>query len=121
MGTWAVPLFIISLAIIALVVKKTVDLYFRKGLSNAQLFKGLHAIIFWGVISAVTGILGQATGIYNAMLAISRAESLSPAIIASGFGQALTTTIYGIHVLIVSGIVWFILLARYNRIKGALK
>jgi len=108
MGTWALPLFILTVAILILTVKKVVDLYFRKDLSAAGLASGLHAIIFWGAVTAVTGLLGQMSGTYNAMLAISKAEAISPSIVATGLGESFTTTI--------SGIIWFVLLHRYNRV-----
>ncbi len=119
MGKWAIPQIIISAVILVLSIKKVIDLYFRKDLAKEDMVKGLHAILFWGGITAVIGFLGQVSGMYNAMLAISAASALSPAVIAAGFGQSLTTTIYGLVTLIISGIIWFVLLGRYNRLmKG---
>ncbi len=119
MGKWAIPQIIISAVILVLSIKKVIDLYFRKDLAKEDMVKGLHAILFWGGITAVIGFLGQVSGMYNAMLAISSASALSPAVIAAGFGQSLTTTIYGLVTLIISGIIWFVLLGRYNRLmKG---
>jgi hypothetical protein len=121
MGTWALPLFIIAIAILVLSIKKVADLYFRKNLTACEMAKGLHAIIFWGGMTAVVGFLGQLSGMYNAMQVISRASAISPQKIAIGFGESLTTTIFGLQVLIVSGIIWFILLNRYNKLLERLK
>lgn len=121
MGTWALPLFIITAAILVLSVKKVIDLYFRKDLTAGEMARGLHAILFWGSITAVVGLLGQLSGMYKSMQVISRAAAISPALIAAGFGESLTTTIFGLQVLIGAGIIWFILLNRYNRLQQGLK
>ena len=121
MGTWALPLFIIAIAILVLSIKKVADLYFRKDLTAAEMAKGLHAIIFWGGITAVVGFLGQLSGMYNAMQVISRATAISPQKTATGFGESLTTTIFGLQVLIVAGIIWFILLNRYHKLLSESK
>ncbi|MBN1163173.1 MAG: hypothetical protein JXB45_01205 [Candidatus Krumholzibacteriota bacterium] len=84
MGMWKFPLFIITIAIAILSLKKIADLYFRKELTPAQLVRGLHAIIFWGAVTDAVGFLGQVSGTYNAMDAISRAEAISPAVCAAG-------------------------------------
>ena len=118
MGKWVIPQVLITIAILIMTIKKVIDLYFKKDLAKEDLVKGLHAILFWGGISAVIGVLGQVSGMYNAMLAISAASAISPPVIAAGFGQSLTTTIYGLVVLIFSGIIWFVFLGRYHRLLG---
>ncbi len=118
MGMYKYPMFILVIVILLLAVKKAVDLFGGKDLTNSQLEKGLHAIIFWGAISAVFGILGQITGIYNALNAIIRAEEIDPRICAAGFAQSFTTSIFGLNVLMFSAIVWFVLLSRYRKRAG---
>ena len=118
MGSWMYPLIIISLVIIALSIKKIIDLFVMGGNDEARLEKGLHAILFWGVISAVLGILGQTSGIYNALNAISAATEISPKICAMGFAESFTTTIYGLVVLIISAITWFILFNRFKKLTS---
>ena len=78
----------------------------------------MHAIIFWGGITAAVGFLGQISGTYNAMNAIARAEQINPSLVAMGFAESLTTTIYGLDVLIVSALIWFILLNRCRKVGG---
>lgn len=69
----------------------------------------LNAILFWGVIAAVTGLLGQYHGIYNALNAIIRATEISPSVIAMGFAESFTTTLWGLVLCVVSAVVWMLL------------
>jgi len=119
MGVFGIPMIVIALVILALMIKKAVDLFGRKGLSGAKLEAGLHAILFWGVVSALFGVLGQITGIYNALGAIMRAKEISPSVVAQGFAQSFTTTIFGLEILLVSAIVWFILYGRYRKLTAS--
>jgi biopolymer transport protein ExbB/TolQ len=119
MGIYRFPMIIIALAIAVLIVRKVIDLYIRKDLPPQKLEAGLHAILFWGAVSAVLGFLGQITGIYNALGAIMRATAISPSVIAQGFAESFTTTIFGIEILLVSAIVWFILYGRYRKLTAS--
>ena len=119
MGPFGYLMIIISIVIAALAIKKAADLFSGRERAEADLERGLHAILFWGVIAAVLGILGQVTGIYNALNAIYRATEIDPRIIFMGFAESFTTTLYGLTTLLVSAIVWFILYTRYRRIVAA--
>lgn len=119
MGPFGFLMIIISVVIAALAIKKAADLFARKGLAPADLERGLHAILFWGVIAAVLGFLGQISGIYNALNAIVRATEISPRVIYMGFAESFTTTLYGLWVLLLSAVVWFVLFTRYKRLTEA--
>jgi biopolymer transport protein ExbB/TolQ len=116
MGPFGPLLTIIALVIAVLIVRKIVDLWIRKDLSPHKLESGLHAILFWGAVSAVLGVLGQITGIYNALSVIVRATEISPNVVAQGFAESFTTTIFGIEILVISAIAWFILFCRYRKL-----
>ncbi len=119
MGPFGI-LEIVLLAVIAvLAVKKSIDLFGRGDLDAAELEKGLHAILFWGVIALVAGVLGQVSGIYRALNVIIRATEIDPKIVAMGFAESFTTTIFGLALFLVSAVVWFILFARYKRLAAA--
>ena len=119
MGPFGFLMIIISVVIAALAIKKAVDLFARKDRAPADLERGLHAILFWGIIAAVLGVLGQISGIYNALNAIVRATEISPRVIYTGFAESFTTTLYGLWVVLLSAIVWFALFMRYKRLTGA--
>ena len=118
MGKFGYLLIILSIVVVALAVKKSIDLFMRKDLGPYQLEKGLHGILFWGVIAAVLGILGQISGIYNALHAIVRATEIDPRIIYMGFAESFTTTLYGLTTLVLSAVIWFALYARYKKLRG---
>lgn len=119
MGPYGPLLIIVALAIIVLVIKKVIDLYVKKDLSPHKLESGLHAILFWGAICAILGILGQITGIYRSLNVIIRATEISPNVVAQGFAESFTTTIFGLEILVVSAIAWFILLCRYRKLTAS--
>lgn len=114
MGVFFYPMLVIAAAVVVLVVRKAVDLGGAKELPPYRLEKGLHAILFWGIVALLVGVLGQHTGMYNALSVISRASELSPQVIAMGLAQAISTTIFGLLILIVAAIAWFVLYARWR-------
>jgi biopolymer transport protein ExbB/TolQ len=116
MGIFGLPMILIAIAIAVLTIKKVVDLFVKKDLPSHKLQSGLHAILFWGAVCAVFGILGQVTGTYNALGVIMKAREISPNMVAQGFAESLTTTIFGLGVLLVSAIIWFILFGRYRKL-----
>jgi biopolymer transport protein ExbB/TolQ len=119
MGVFGLPMIIISIVIAVLIIKKAVDLWVKKDLPHSRLAGGLHAILFWGAVSAVFGVLGQITGIYNALGAIIKATAINPNLVAQGFAESFTTTIFGLEILLISAIAWFILLARYRKLTSS--
>jgi len=116
-GVYAWPLSALTAAIALLTLKKCIDYYGRKSLSPFELERGLHAILFWGIVAAVLGLLGSFTGIYNAMSVIVRASAISPRMVMLGFQESLTTTLFGLVLLLASSIAWFFL---YRRFRGLL-
>jgi hypothetical protein len=119
MGSFGI-LEIILLAVIAiLAIKKTIDLFGRTHLEPAALENGLHAILFWGVIALVSGVLGQVSGIYRALNVIVNAKEISPKMVAMGFAESFTTTIFGLSLFLVAAVIWFALFTRYKRLTAA--
>ena len=119
MGPFSYPMIIITLAILVLAIRKVIDLFFRKDLPAHKLERGLHAILFWGSVNAVLGFLGQITGIYRALGVIINATEIAPKVIAMGFAESFTTTIFGIETGIVAAIIWFILYGRYKKLTAS--
>ena len=105
--------------ILGLSIRKAIQLFGKKSADPHQLESGLNAILFWGGISLLVGFFAHFHGIYNAMLAISRAADISPAIVAAGYGISLITILSGMFIFILSLIIWFILRWRFNRIRQA--
>ena len=119
MGVFLFPMLIIAGVILFLAIRKSVDLFGGRDLPPNRLEKGLHAILFWGIVAAVLGFLGQISGIYNALGVIFRATEISPKVIAMGFAESFTTTIFGIEIGLVAAIVWFVLYRKYRNMVSA--
>jgi biopolymer transport protein ExbB/TolQ len=118
MGMFRIPLIILALVVVGLSIKKFIDLSKGKDLTPARGERGLHAILFWGGISAVLGILGQTSGLYNALSAIGRAKQIDPTLVARGFAESFTTTLFGLTVFFFSGIIWFVLFSKYRKLAA---
>lgn len=107
---------ITAIAILAMILVRAIQLFGPRPRADEHVEAGLHAILFWGGIAAVMGILGQCTGIYHAINAIVNAPEVSPRIVAIGFGESFTSTIMGLTILFFSAIIWFALYARFRRV-----
>ena len=110
-------LSLILLVILYLSVRKGQRVFFKKEAVSVKFETGLNAILFWGVLSIVIGFLAHFMGLYNALLAISRATDVSPAIIAQGYAQSLLTILFGLIIFIVSAVFWFLLRWQYKKIS----
>jgi biopolymer transport protein ExbB/TolQ len=118
-GVFAWPLSLLAVVIVALAVKAGWRLTrVTRGQADLTLEGDLRAIPFWGGVAVLLGFTAQFTGIYNAAHAISRARDISPAVIAQGFAESFSTTLFGMVVLLVAILVWFALQGRYRRLVG---
>ncbi|MFC1484005.1 MotA/TolQ/ExbB proton channel family protein [Candidatus Neomarinimicrobiota bacterium] len=111
-------LLIIAVGILALAIRKGYDLFGGAEKDTALLERGINAIIFWGILSAVVGWLGQLSGIYRSIQVIIHAEAISPPVIAQGFAISFLTTLFGLWIFLVAGIVWFVFRARYKKVAS---
>lgn len=103
---WGGPLFMSILTLQLIVVLFFIIRYITK---KEKTDSDLQLIKSSGLLAAMTGILGQLIGLYQAFQAISEAGSVSPGIVAEGLGISMITTIYGLLIYIVSMIFWLFL------------
>jgi biopolymer transport protein ExbB/TolQ len=115
MGMWGPLLVIIAIVVVALIVRAALRLSRMTPEIRNTVGTDIHAILFWGGVSALLGFIGQNSGLYNALTVISQAREISPAVVAMGFAESLTTTLFGMTTLLVAAIAWFTLLVRYRR------
>lgn len=99
------------LALIAvLVVGVRAALGVKSGMEGrADVRSAADAVLFWGGFSALLGLLGTLIGIAQAARAISAAGGASAALIWSGMGITLITTLFGLMILLLALIVWYVL------------
>jgi hypothetical protein len=115
-GIFGWVLLLLILVIGWLSIRKGIQLFFKKNIDPLRLEPGINAIIFWGSISAILGIFAHFLGVYNAMLAISAANDISPAIVAMGYAFSLITILIGLFIFMVSAVIWFVYRSRYKSI-----
>ena len=108
---------LIALGILVVFIVKVFDLFVRKNLDDTRLRSGIHTILFLGSFAAVFGLLIQIIGIVEAINAIIEAADISPAIVLDGAKRSFYNPIFGMITLLVSGVFWFILQARYKNLK----
>lgn len=106
------PLALIAVGIIVLAGRTAWLL--RRG-SSREAEGTLQAILFWGVIGAVLGFLGTIVGIVQITRVVSLAGSVEAPLVWGGFGVALVTLIFGLLILLVAALLWFVLRMSRNR------
>jgi biopolymer transport protein ExbB/TolQ len=114
-------LLVLAIIILALSIKKVFELFIKVDSDSARLDSGINAILFWGVISAVAGVFFHFMGIYEAMLAISRANDISPAIVSYGYSLSLITILSGLFILMISSVIWFVFRWRYKSLVSKMR
>jgi len=108
-------LLILAILILALSIRKAIQLYGKQELPKTVLENGINAIIFWGAIAAIFGFFAHYLGVYYAMLAIYQANDISPAIVAYGYSMSLITILSGLTIFMVSAVIWFVLRWRFKQ------
>ena len=116
-GVFGWPLLIISIVNVVLVLVSVARLSKARPEDSPQILYGIHAVLFWGALSAVLGFLGQHSGLYKALTVISQAQEISPNLVAQGFAESLTTTIFGLVVLVLSALAWYALYGWHRRLS----
>ncbi|MGD2124103.1 MAG: MotA/TolQ/ExbB proton channel family protein [Gemmatimonadota bacterium] len=114
-GPWGIVLTLLFLLNIGLVIWSLATLVGRNGKVGPALRSRINSILFWGVFGAAIGLLGQATGIYLALRAVSAAPEISPPVVMEGFAISFLTTIAGLLLLLGSGLAWMVLRSMYGK------
>jgi hypothetical protein len=110
-------LLILTILILFLSIRKSVQLFGNKEIPKSVLETGINAILFWGAIAAIFGFFAHYLGVYYAMLAIFQANDISPAIVALGYSMSLVTILTGLTIFMVSAVIWFILRWRFKQVS----
>lgn len=61
-----------------------------------------------GLLAAVTGVLGQLIGLFQAFEAIQQIGAVSPAMLAGGIKVSMITTLYGVIIYLISLLLYLI-------------
>lgn len=94
-----------TIVMLVFTVQKIIRIFIQHNYTQA----GLDLILLFGSLAFVTGILGQAIGLFMAFNAIEAAGDISPALIAGGFRVSMIAPLYGLFSFIFSLLCWGIL------------
>ena len=102
-------LLLITGAVVSLSVRDAIALSTPAGFRRVESRNGSGAILFWGCIAAVLGILASLIALYLSLSAIRAASAVNPNLEAEGLAVALITTIFGFVILAYAATAWFVL------------
>ncbi len=117
-GPYGVLICILVLLNLGLVAWALAQLLGSNGRIGPTLKNRINAVLFWGLIGAVVGLLGQANGIYLALRVVSQAPEISPPVVMEGFAISFLTTIMGFLLLLGSSLAWMGLRTLHGRRLG---
>jgi hypothetical protein len=75
----------------------------------------IHAVLAWGGLTALMGLLGSLVGVGVMAQAVALAGDASRPLIWGGLRLALSTTVFGFLVLFLAGLAWMGLLVLEGR------
>jgi biopolymer transport protein ExbB/TolQ len=115
-GPFILLQFFLAWVIILLTVVNLILLALRSGKRAARLRTSIDAILFWGCLTAIFGLLGQWVGLNRAAKVLMNYDAVNPALVVLGIGESLGTTVFGMFALVVSAFLWFALrLIQHHR------
>ena len=107
-------LTILFVIIMAVSIWHAINIATGKALDKVNFKHQLKYIKSIGLLTMITGILGQMVGLFMAFNAVEQANNISPAILAGGLKVSMITTLTGIVFYFISIILWFILDLWYH-------
>ena len=102
-------LLLITVTVVTLSCRDALALAKGRDSSHIESRNGSGAILFWGCIAAVLGVLASLIAVYLSLSAIRQAGLVNPNLLAEGISVALITTIFGLLILAYSAVAWFTL------------
>jgi biopolymer transport protein ExbB/TolQ len=115
-GFYLFPILLVTIAILVLTVISMVRLLRWRQRPDERIETGINAILFWGVVCAVLGLLGLWTGIYKSMMVLREAAYVNPAAVAMGIAESLQTPILGLGILLIAALIWLALSSVHRRL-----
>lgn len=73
----------------------------------ADVDRSLQAILFWGAMAVLLGLLGTVVGVVVMTQAIALAGSVEPPLVWGGVGVSLVTLVFGLLIFLLAAFSWF--------------
>jgi len=109
-----IPIYLLWLSTVTLIVCMTlIYIFINDKVRKAAVVKKISEVaLFFGSFAFLIGVLGSILGYYQAIDAIEKATGMESGVMASGFKVATIPTCYGLALLFLSFLVWFLFRAR---------
>ena len=108
MGPVVWLLFPILGIVVFLIVQGILDIL-RSPKKPITIYRRQHSLLFWGSLAALLGFAAQILGLWQAILVIIAAENISPVILMAGLRISFYSTIFGLFIMVLALIGWFVL------------
>jgi len=105
--SFMLPIYLMWIAVIFLAIKFLVN-YYSTNKDLQKLSKQNSFILFIGSFAFLFGLLGQILGLFQALKFIQMATEISPALMAGGLRVSLIAPLYGLVLLVISSVIWFV-------------
>jgi len=113
LGAFKLPLFILAAIVLGQLLIKVYH-YFIKQIPEKS---GLNAILFWGGVTVLTGMIGQLSAIWELLRAVMEAPDISPQILLVGFLSSFSPTLFGLVVGLFSALAWWAMRYRLSEMQ----
>jgi hypothetical protein len=120
-GFVMLPILLIVLVLFGLTLRTLWELVVRQGSNTALVQNGLDGLIFWGGFAVVLGLLGSVIGYNKSMSAVVARGVANPRFIWLGTAEGMVSTIAGLLVLALAGLVWFALRWGFLRTRHTMR
>ncbi len=111
-GMFGWLMLLCTLSVIVFTIISANLIFAEKSPNEDKLRDYLNMVVRSGVLAAAIGFCGTIFGGYQAIWAILDATEISMRIVWEGVNIALSSTILGFSIFIISAIIWFVLRMR---------
>lgn len=105
-GPYGYVLALLALVVLFVTLRATRSLLTTSPPRPSVVREQQNALLFWGLVAAVTGFLGQCAGAHQALSAILAATEISPTVVAEGFVTSFVPTLFGLAILAFAVAAW---------------
>ncbi|MDX1577185.1 MAG: MotA/TolQ/ExbB proton channel family protein [Gemmatimonadota bacterium] len=112
------PLLLITLGILIQAWRAGAALFGRDETSPA-VERRTGSILFWGFMAMLLGLVGTFVGIALIASHVSAAGAVSAPVAWGGIGVSLIPTLFGLIILFLAALLWYVLRGRFRRIAAA--
>jgi hypothetical protein len=106
-GYMMYPITLCAIAVLALAGRAAWRMRAASPEPSASVRAGIDGVLFWGVYASILVVLGTVVGITLAAMAVEAVGEVHVALVSGGIKVALTTTIYGLLILLLAAPLWF--------------